>query len=146
MVNEYLDDQILKHVGGKYANNLNEILGNYDDTEFEIRTFGESHYVAIDSLPSVLLPIPNKFSLLSINIQSINPKFDKLATLLTMLKENNFIFSTICIQETWLTQNHDTSILNLPGYNLIHQGKICSEHGGLITYLKEDFTYSIRNV
>ena len=55
------------------------------------------------------------------------------------------MFSAICIQETWLRNNQDTSLFQTPGCNLIHKGKICSEHGGLIIYLK-DFIYNYRKL
>ena len=31
-------------------------------------------------------------------------------------------------------ENDDTAQFLLPGYSLVHQGKSCSEHGGLLTY------------
>lgn len=141
-----IDETILENVGGKSANNLNEILKNFEDADFEIQTFGESPYLEIDKLHSVLLPNHKDFTVLSINIQSINAKFDQLFTLVSNLNEQNITFSAICIQETWLTQNQDTSLFQIPGYNCIHQGRLCSEHGGLITYLSDKFTYSIRNI
>ena len=41
------------------------------------------------------------------------------------------MFSAICIQESWLKQGQDISLFQIPGYKLINQPKICSEHGGL---------------
>ena len=49
-----------------------EILNNFTDTDFEIDTFIESPYIDIDSLSEQLIPHTNKFSVLSVNIQSIN--------------------------------------------------------------------------
>ena len=86
-----------------------------------------------------------KFSLLSVNIQSINAKFDKLLTLITYLNESNFMFSAICIQESWLKQGQDISLFQIPGYNLINQPNVCSEHGRLITYLKKEYTHNVRD-
>ena len=100
----------------------------------------------IDSMTDNLKPHEKSFSLMSLNIQSINAKFDKLTTLLSYLNESNFMFSAICIQETWLRHDQDTSLFEIPGYNLIHKGKSCSEHGGLIIYLKEEFTYNYRKL
>ena len=34
----------------------------------------------------------------------------------------------------------------MPGYKLIHQGHICSKHGGLLIYLNDDFTYDQRTL
>ena len=33
---------------------------------------------------------------------------------------------------------------NIPGYNMIHQGKICCGHGGLIIYLNDKYTPTVR--
>ena len=89
-----------------------------------------------------LKPHETSFSLVSLNIQIMNSKFDKRTTLLSYLNESIFMFSAICIQETLLTNDQDTSLFDILGYNLIHKGKGCNEHGGLIMYLKEEFTYN----
>ena len=56
------------------------------------------------------------------------------------------MFSAICIQESWLKQGQDISLFQIPGCNLINQPKICSEHGGLITYLKREYTHNVRDL
>ena len=141
MADKDINEEILENIGGKSQNNLNEILRNFTDTDFEVQTFDDSSYIDIDSMTDNLKPHEKSFSLMSLNIQSINAKFDKLTTLLSYLNESNSMFSAICIQETWLRHDQDTSLFEIPGYNLIHKGKSCSEHGGLIIYLKEEFTY-----
>ena len=87
------NDEILRNIGGKSKNNLNEILNNFTDTDFEIYTLGESPYIDIDSLSEQLIQYTNKFSVLSVNIQSINAKSDKLLALITHSNDNNFMFS-----------------------------------------------------
>ena len=146
MADKDINEEILENIGGKSQNNLNEILRNFTDTDFEVQTFDDSSYIDIDSMTDNLKPQEKPFSLMSLNIQSINAKFDKLTTLLSYLNESNFKFSAICIQETWLRHDQDTSLFEIPGYNLIHKGKSCSEHGGLIIYLKEEFTYNYRKL
>ena len=131
-------DEILRNIGGKSKNNLKKKSNNFTDTDFEIDTFIESPYFDIDSLREQLKPHTKKFSVLSVNIQSINVKFDKLLTLITYLNENNFMFSAICIQESYLKQGQDISFFQIPGYDIINQPKVCNEHGGLITYLKKN--------
>ncbi len=51
------------------------------------------------------------------------------------------MFSVICIQESWLSEGADTSLIQLEGYKCIPQGKCCSSKGGLIIYLHENFNY-----
>ena len=83
------NDEILRNIRGKSKNNWNEILNNFTDTDFEIDTFSESPYIDIDSLIEQLIPHTKKFSVLSVNIQSINTKFDKLLALIIYLNDNN---------------------------------------------------------
>ena len=40
----------------------------------------------------------------------------------------------------------NTSIFNIPGYSLIHHGKIYSQHSGLIIYLCDEFSFTIMNI
>ena len=142
MADKDINEEILKNIRGKSQNNLNEILRNFTDTDFEVQIFDDSSYIDIDSMRDNLKPHEKSFSLMSLNIQSINAKFDNLKTLLSYLKESHFMFRPICLQETWLRSDQDTSLFEIPGYNLIHKGKSYNEHGGLIIYLKEDFTYN----
>ena len=44
------NDEILRNIGGKSKNNLNEILNNFTGTDFEIDSFSESPYIDIDFL------------------------------------------------------------------------------------------------
>ena len=61
--------EVLKHVGGINQNNLNEILKNFDDSEDEINTFGYSPYIELKDINTD--SIKDKFSILSLNIQSV---------------------------------------------------------------------------
>ncbi len=81
----------------------------------------------------------NKFCIFSTNIQSIRANFHEFKHFIEILKPNMFGFSVIRIQETWLSENDDTSCFKLEGYNLIPQGKSCSQKGGLLIYLKDRF-------
>ena len=55
-------------------------------------------------------------------------------------------FSAICLQESWLTDDSDLSQYQLPNYNLIHQGKKCSGHGGLLIYLHKRYYHVVRKL
>ncbi len=46
------------------------------------------------------------------------------------LKNFNFMFSAICIQESWLSEGADTSVIQLEGYKCIPQGIFGSSKGG----------------
>ena len=66
--------------------------------------------------------------------------------IIAYLNKSYFMFSAICIQESWLKQGQDSSLFQIPGYNLMSQPKVCSEHGGLITLLKKEYTHNVRGV
>ena len=50
------NDEILRNIGGKSKNNLNEILNNFTDTDFKIDTLSKSPYIDIDYLSEQLTP------------------------------------------------------------------------------------------
>ena len=50
------------------------------------------------------------------------------------------------MQETWLSDDSDTSLLQIDDFNLIPQGKICSAHAGLLIYLRKDIKYKVLHV
>ena len=75
----------------------------------------------------------NKLNILSLNCASINTKFDELNIKTQQIHNNGTEIHAICLQETWLSENADTSLLhNYYTFNLIMQGKICSAHAGLL--------------
>ncbi len=53
------------------------------------------------------------------NIQSINAKIDELRLFIEDLKNFNFMFSAIFIQDSWLSEGADTFLIQLEGYNCI---------------------------
>ncbi len=53
------------------------------------------------------------------------------------------MFSAISIQESWLFEGSDTSLIQLEGYKCIPQVIICISKGGLMIYLHENFKYKL---
>ena len=139
------DEEILKQFGGMDTNNLNTVLGSFEDSEDELQTFAHSPYYDLDSLTTTLTTYENNFTILSINIQSIRAKFDRLNAILAHLENFDINFSAICIQETWLADKDDTSLIHIPGYELINQTKRCCGHGGLLIYLQDIYTHTYLN-
>ena len=88
----------------------------------------------------------NNFNVLSLNAQSINAKFDCLLVLIEVAKHQGISFHAICIQESWLSENADLSLLQTDGFRCYSQGKRCSAHGGLLTYISEDLHASKINM
>ena len=85
-------------------------------------------------------------TILTVNIESINAKFENLYPVINNLSSMGLYFGATCLQETWLSSHADVSLLHIPGYKLIHQGSRCSRHGGLVIYLHEQYTYKLRNM
>ena len=75
------------------------------------------------------------------NIQSINAKIDELKAFVIEMEHLNFQFDAICLQETWLDDTQDTSLIQLDNYTLITQSKSSSSKGGLLIYLNNKYRY-----
>ena len=145
MYNQCLEaDEILKEYGDVDNLRLDHIL-DPDEMEDEISCINPSPYYDTSKLPTFLRD-EGHFNVLSLNAQSINAKFDGLLLLLELAKEQDICFHAICIQESWLTDDSDLSSFQITGYQCISQGKICSTHGGLITYVDENYLATSINV
>ena len=127
-------------------NGLNHVLSTFVDSEHEISNFCHSRYVHLSEVQSIFQNNPNEFLILTLNIQSVNAKFNNLFPVIDNLASQGLYFGAICLQETWTSTDSDLSLLQLPGYQLIHQGSKCTKHGGLMIYLNESYSYKIRNL
>ena len=94
-----------------------------------------SLYYSLSRMPGDLKSVNNNLNILSLNAQSLNAKFDNLQILIETLQEQNIKLCAICIQESWLDDNSNLDLLQLEGYHCFAQGKRCSAHEGLITYV-----------
>ena len=127
-------------------NNLNHVLSTFVDSEHEIPNFCHSRYKDMSEIQSIFQNNYSEFLILTLNIQSVNAKFNNLYPIINNLASQGLYFGAICLQETWTSNDSDLSLLQLPGYQLIHQGSKCTKHGGLIIYLTENYSYKIRNL
>ena len=103
-------------------NDLNHVLSTFVDSEHEITNFCHSHYVDMSEIQSIFQNSQNEFLILTLNIQSVNAKFDNLFPVIDNLSSQGLYFGAICLQETWTSNDSDLSLLQLLGYQLIHQG------------------------
>ena len=128
---------VLRKYGGVNKNSLNQVLNlvnNNDHDESKIEDFNiikHSPNVNNNEFTSFCTERRKHFTILSLNIQSIHAKFDHLQILLNELKQHQFEFSAICLQETWLSDDPDLRLIQIPGYTMISHGSICTSHGGL---------------
>ena len=101
-----MDSVILENFGGLHIHFLTHILNvdiTYDAEELSIIKHSPSFDQ--DNFIKILKGKHDHFTALSLNIKSINAKFDQLKILLHFLQENNNChISAICLQETWLKE------------------------------------------
>ena len=142
------DNDILMHFGGLKRNSLIDIInsnynGNNAPTDYEPVLTQNSTYYDDAKLICTLQNSPNTFKILSLNCQSLNAKIDQIKLKLNLFEREGVEFNAICLQETWLSNNSDNSLLHLEGFHMIPNGKRISSHGGLVIYLKNTFKFNI---
>ena len=144
--NNSLEDRILDNFGGAIENDLIHTIGIADEQLYELNTMTRSSYIDTADLKDALTSTKDKFTVFSLNVQSINSKFKLIYPLMLELNNADTAFSAICLQESWLTDDSDLSQYQLPIHNLIHQGKKCSGHGGLLIYLHKRYSHVVRKL
>ena len=143
------NDRILSNFGGIDSKNFNYIMepDSSESGEFSMRSY--SPYKLMEEMPNYFKTSHEDFSVMTLNCQSLNAKFDKIKTLIMYLKDNGLLIKCICLQETWVKSNQpdkcaDLSAFILPGYqDPIGQSATCGQHGGLAIYLIEGLQASI---
>ena len=93
----------------------------------------------------VVYPLKDNFIIITINIESIMAKIDKLKELIDILSSKDIIISAINLQETWLGENADINLLKLNGFHdPVHLPRICGRKGGLMTYINNKYRAPIK--
>ena len=135
------DEELLRPLGDTGKFRFENIFNTLPDDE-EPNIFRTSPYFSVDGMPTSINTNNNNFSVLSLNSQSIRAKFDSLQVFLATIANQNIEFDVICLQETWLKNDFDTSLLNIEGYNVFSEPCRLSSHGGLLIYVKDTFNVS----
>ena len=118
---------LLDHLGGLDKNNLSNIIQHLGNNEEPEHNYPTSYYFDIEDYIAQIPKNDSIFSVLSLNIECLSAKFDKLCAFLQVLSDSNIHFSAIAIQETWIPENFDYSFYSIPGYNAIYQGYVCGK-------------------
>ena len=84
------------------------------DSEHEVVNFHNSRYIGMSDIKSVFQLSLNVFHIISLKVQSINAKFDNLFPIINNLSASGLYFSSICLQETWLSSDADISMSHIP--------------------------------
>ena len=116
---------------------------NRDFLNNEPNIFEISPYYGQSGFEQLMGTKHNMFTILSLNCQSLNSKYEMIKLYIDNYNINNCTISVLCLQETWLTSDADLSLLQIPGYTLISSGKSCSAHGGVSMYVHNDFEFNI---
>ena len=100
------NQNVPENFGGVYANSLCQLLNNDDNDhpDDQLDIVQMSSYYDDDSLNNLIKVKGDPFCILSLNCKSINAKLDQ------QLKSNGYAFIEICLQETWLSSDSDTSL------------------------------------
>ena len=143
------NDNVLEQFGGVETNSLCCLLNtnlHHDHIADELDVMQLSSYYGDDSLNKLFKYKSDSFSILGLNCQCLNAKFDQISIMVQQLKSKDYEFDVICLQETWLSDDSDITLYQIQGYNLISQGKICSEHGGLAIYVSTKLYFYVINM
>ena len=125
---------------------LNAEARDDDSSDGMPNLFVHSPYYTTDNAINVLKSKNNVLSILSLNCQSLQSKFNQLQVYSKLYEDANCPFDIICLQETWLKDNFDLSFLQLDGYTFIHETSSCSAHGGVAMYIKGNTEFRVLNI
>ena len=126
---------------------LKELLLNNDndpDINFfkdNISVLDAKYYLPQDLTNDLTKISQDSFSVLHLNVRSLNKNFESFKQLLCNLK---FEFRIICLSETWCDDN-SSSLFELPDYNLLFQNRVSRKGGGVCIYLHKSLIYKERN-
>ena len=82
---------ILINYGGIDTNSLLSVTNMFEDDNNEINLIKQSRYFSIDDLISCLNNSHESFNIMSLNIQSINAKFNSFTALIDLINEKIII-------------------------------------------------------
>ena len=134
-------NSFIHNTGLNENNSLSHLLETISpDMEDESNIIEESKYYDDTDFKDALQQYNSKISILSLNCQSINAKYDKLKLFLDDVNTLNPI-SIICVQESWCHDEIDINCFSLPNYTLINSYRRLTAHGGLIMYVHDDFAF-----
>ena len=98
-------------------NSLTHLIEQLDPIhEGEVNPIQHSNYYNNEEFMGAHRQIDGKLSILNLNCQCINSKFDKIKLFLEGFNNNSMSISVITLQETWADNETDMNFFNLPNY------------------------------
>ena len=131
-------EDILNRFGGVIRNSLQTTFGplHDDDTVTSMPVYQKSEFLTPDDAEQYLKANKNNFTVFSLNVDSLNMKWDQFSLFIENLASKKLSFSAITLQEVRIKEKKDADRFELPNYNMFAQGSICSIKGGLISYIR----------
>ena len=148
-----LAKEILKHEDIIKSSLLTTFSTNDDDNDRHnpansgVPTYQKSEYSSPEHILAYMKENKDKFTLMSLNLNSLNTKIAELRIFVEHLQSQNMGFSVIAVQEARINAKTMTNLneYEIPGYKLLTQEcQIDSQNGGLGIYIHEDYTGKIR--
>ena len=124
------------------GNSLTDLIEYLDPIdEDEVNLIHHSNYYNNEEFTEAHKQTDVKLSILNLNCQCINSKFDKIKLFLEGIDNNSMPISVITLQETWADNETEINLFNLPNYTIINDDSRFSKHGGLVTYIHNTFSF-----
>ena len=123
---------------------LENTFFNYfgDDPESNPYIDVTNHHIYLEK-PQFISEFQNNVSplMLSLNIQSLNSKFNNLNSFIADLNMKNIDLSLIALQETWQIQHEE--LFSIPGFKLFISQRTKSKGGGVGFYINSELPSKI---
>ena len=121
----------------------NQLKSNEDENDETLSSLVNSRYYDIKQFNSIKFDKPSSFSLMHVNVASLNAHIDDLKTVLSRLKTN---FDVIGISEHKISHNNlPSNNIDIPGYNEFIFEPTATTHGGTGFFIKNDLDFMVRS-
>ena len=110
-----LENELIENIGGLHRNSLLHILNAEGEEEDSDTHKSVVNHSPVDDVTFVF-QLKNCYTILSTNIASIRSKLNELHFFLKNLEDSEITLGALCIQESWLSEHDETSLIKLEGY------------------------------
>lgn len=117
---------------------INPDINCYSDINSNVNYYSSDEFN--EKLNSLKLK-HDELSFLHLNIRSIRNKFDSFLNYLNCL---TYKFSIIALTETWLSDDDNSHLFDIPGYSLIQLNRKNRVGGGICLFVREHLKYQLR--
>ena len=129
------------HSGLNEENSLSHLIDSMNlDIDDEINMVEHSRYYNDTDFIDMLQQQQSKLSILNLNCQSLNAKFDQFQCYISNICQSAHI-DVITLQETWFNNKVDTSYFEFDDFEMISLNRRISKHGGLLIYVNKQYSH-----